>query len=231
MKINETMLSIPPYISTTWNRISAIHMKGNVLVLNLINGDPVPIPNLTRETIEQVFNYHAAYLEKNLLPSSKSTGPTEQNLDQQTENSLLRFSFGPFDGMGTALQHNPAQAQAPDLPAEVLQKISSIAKAIIPEEETIFQKPEPFCNCFYCQIARAIHGNSSLASQSAEAEPEVSDEDLTFQQWEIVQTGEKLFSVMNKLDAQEKYNVYLGQPVGCTCGKTGCEHILAVLKS
>ena len=48
---------------------------------------------------------------------------------------------------------------------------------------------------------------------------------------EITQTGDKLFTVVNKLDPQENYHVYLGHPVGCTCGKQGCEHILVVLKS
>ena len=43
--------------------------------------------------------------------------------------------------------------------------------------------------------------------------------------------NDKLFTVINKLDQQEKYNVFLGEPVGCTCGKQGCEHMLAVLKS
>ena len=62
-------------------------------------------------------------------------------------------------------------------------------------------------------------------------EEEVTDRDLSFQQWAIEQTGDKLFCVTNKLDRLEKYNVFLGDPVGCTCGIQGCEHILAVLKS
>ena len=45
-----------------------------------------------------------------------------------------------------------------------------------------------------------------------------------------IQTDEKMFTVTNRLDKNEKFNVYLGKPIGCTCGKEGCEHILAVLR-
>ena len=59
----------------------------------------------------------------------------------------------------------------------------------------------------------------------------VPDAELSFQEWDIVQTGKDLFHVSSRLDPNEQYNVFLGNPVGCTCGKAGCEHILAVLKS
>jgi hypothetical protein len=60
---------------------------------------------------------------------------------------------------------------------------------------------------------------------------EVSDEDLKFRDWEIKQTAEQLYTVTNPLDANEHYNVFLGSPLGCTCGDKNCEHIRAVLTS
>jgi hypothetical protein len=36
---------------------------------------------------------------------------------------------------------------------------------------------------------------------------------------------------MNPLDHKEHYNVFLGDPIGCSCGNNNCEHIQAVLKS
>ena len=105
----------------------------------------------------------------------------------------------------------------------------AIAKIISPSEELLLPKSEPGCNCFFCQIARAL--NPELSSSHTTDEPAIADEELQFQQWDIKQTGEKLYSVINRLDEHEKYNVYLGHPIGCTCGKQGCEHILAVLKS
>ncbi len=62
-------------------------------------------------------------------------------------------------------------------------------------------------------------------------EEEISSEELSFQQWEIVQTGENLYQVVNRLDRADSYRVYLGDTIGCTCGKDGCEHVIAVLKS
>ncbi len=87
-----------------------------------------------------------------------------------------------------------------------------------------FPKPEPHCNCPHCQIARAMHG-----IEKQELEEPVSDEDLKFRDWEIKQTGEKLYSVTNPIDPSEQYTVFLGEPVGCTCGHSHCEHIKSVL--
>jgi hypothetical protein len=87
----------------------------------------------------------------------------------------------------------------------------------------------PHCNCFHCQIARVLKPNKEDTQQNEEQE--ISAEDLQFEQWIITHTGDQLYSVINKLDDSEQYNVYLGEPIGCTCGQTGCEHLLAVLKS
>ena len=96
-------------------------------------------------------------------------------------------------------------------------------------------RPEDDCNCFHCQVARAIREALGIVPEihleAAAQEEIVTDEDLTFEEWNIVQTGDKLFTVINKLSPEEKYNVYLGHPIGCTCGNQGCEHIHVVLKS
>lgn len=227
IKITDKTLSIPPYISTSWSRIAALHMKGGILAITLVDGDTVHIPNLNSDAINQIFQHHALYLEKEQTQSSldfsKSKNPIEQ------EEPAIRLAFGTsLEGLGNMMQHNPSQADSPDLPPEILQKIGAISKIIGPTDEVLLPKAEPGCNCFHCQIARALN---PVAHQPEAEEPEVHDEELQFQQWTITQTGEKLFSVVNRLDEHEKYNVYLGQPVGCTCGKQGCEHILAVLKS
>ena len=59
----------------------------------------------------------------------------------------------------------------------------------------------------------------------------VSDEDLAFRDWEIKQTTDEKYQVTNPLDANEQYNVFLGNPLGCTCGEKNCEHIRAVLST
>lgn len=227
IKITDKILSIPPYISTTWAHIAALHMKGSTLAVTLIDGDTLHIPNLDNETVHLIFQHHIIYLEKEQTPAINTDLSKLKEVLEQGEPSI-RLAFGSsIDGLGSMMQHNPNQANAPDLPAEILQKIGTIAKILSSTEELLLPKAEVGCNCFHCQIARAL----SPVSSSVSEEIEVSEEDLKFQQWVITQTGEKLYSVINRLDEHEKYNVYLGQPIGCTCGKQGCEHILAVLKS
>lgn len=226
-KINDKILSIPPYISTSWGHITAIHMKDGQLVITLDDNSFVSIPSLPPNIIETIFEHHAAYLER------VNSEVVKQKLQKTDPLNIIggttfRFGMESMDGLTNAMQHNPEQANAPDLPQEMLQKISSISKILAPDD-ALLPKAEPSCNCFHCQIARAISG-STIPIQIQESH-EVNDRDLTFQQWNISQTGDKLFSVTNRLDENEKYNVFLGEPVGCTCGQSGCEHIIAVLKS
>lgn len=237
IKINEKILSIPPYLSTSWSYVSAVQMKGEILAISLIDGESVYIPSLKKEHIELVFQFHAEYLEKELaFPLSKGE---MANLQQFSDDqATVRFSIGtPLEGFGMVMNHNPAQAFAPDLPAEVLEKISTITKIIGPSDEGILPQAEPNCNCFHCQIARTVNRTSflspALPAESDSLEEEIKNEELEFQQWEIapVVDNEKLYDVINKLDPLERYHVFLGEPIGCTCGKVGCEHILAVLKS
>jgi hypothetical protein len=233
IKINEKILSIPPYISTNWSRIMSLYMKGNVLAITLNDGNLITIPELPSDLIESIFNYHAAYLDK----TSSASALSEQVILNKNESltslfnqqdTALQFGIGSLDGLGNPMQHNPAQASAPDLPPELLQKVTAISKILTPEN-TVLPKPEPGCNCFHCQLAKALNPNG--VTENIQTEEEVLEQDLQFQQWTITQVDENLFSVINRLDQQERYSVYLGQPLGCTCGQEGCEHIVAVLKS
>ena len=130
--------------------------------------------------------------------------------------------------MQSAMQHDPSQSHSPDLPQEVLAKMSQIANVVIPDQVGTLPKAEPHCNCFYCQITRAIAKAKGFEEPETE---EIPDEELEFNQWNIEQTGEDLFKVTSRIDETEQYSVFLGKPVGCTCGHEGCEHIIAVLKS
>ena len=230
IKITEKILSIPPYLSTSWSRIAALHIKGGVLAITLVDGDTINIPNLDSETIQLIFQHHAIFLDKDTpSPTSNFDIAKIKGMMDQGEPSI-RFAFGTsMEGLGSMMQHNPAQSDAPDLPPDILQKIGAISKIIAPQDEqSILPKAEPNCNCFHCQIARALNPSSAADEHLG---PEINPEELQFQQWTITQTGDKLYSVVNRLDDHEKYSVFLGEPVGCTCGKPGCEHILAVLKS
>lgn len=233
MKINENILCLPPYISTSWKNVSSILFKNGELVIKVKDGEPVHIPNLAPQIVEAVFAAHAHYMENQTeaLPGNALMNP------QLLGESPFKIGFSTTDGLGAALQHNPEQAEAPDLPPEMLEKLGAIAKIVAPEDLDALPKPEAHCNCVHCQIARAIqrsiHSDATLEVKPQETKDEevISDEELKFQEWDITQTGDQLFTVINRLDSHEKYRVFLGHPVGCTCGKAGCEHILAVLKS
>ena len=226
IKITDKLLSIPPYLSTQWSQVGALHMKGSILVVTLVDGDTLQIPNLDSEIVQLIFHYHASYLEKE--PFLQNPAPFKK--EGQNEGSI-QFAFGTsssVEGLGNMMQHNPSQSDAPDLPPEVLDKIGAITKILSPTHDVSLPQAEVGCNCFYCQIARAISPQEALSSSQLE---EIKEEDLHFEDWMITQTGDQLFSVVNRLDDHEKYHVFLGEPLGCTCGKERCEHILAVLRS
>jgi len=250
MKFSEKYLSIPPYISTSWSNVKALQMSGNLLVICLSDDSRIHIPDLDFEALEKIFEAHASYLEN--LSRTADLPPKLQvmkGLSNQLPSDIfleqgiaLPFRIGALpsiEALGAAMQHSLEHANAPDLPREVLKKIASIATIIAPTDINQLPQPEPHCNCPHCQIARAINeGVECNISPSfserhppQESDEEVCDTDLTFQQWDIHQSGERLFVVSNKLDKKESYRVFLGEPVGCTCGKSGCEHMLAVLHS
>lgn len=236
IKINEKILSIPPYLSTGWGYIASIHMKETILVVKLTDGNQISVPSLNSDLIETIFNYHAMYLDKeqdNTLPSSDLGAQIREKiidkLSSLESEPSVKFAIGAWDGMGGAMQHDEANSDAPDLPREMLEKLSDVAKIVVTNEEVVLPKAEANCNCFYCQIARAVNPNEIDATECIS--DEVLEEDLTFKDWKIVQTGENLYTVSSYLDENETYNVFLGDPIGCTCGTASCEHIVAVLKS
>lgn len=233
MIINDKILSIPPFISTSWHNVNSMHMKGTSLIISLADGEIVTINNLPIETIEMAFSYHAKFLERETMIESQSESkglaipPLKFPFLGQNEGPL-KIGFAALDNFGTTLSHNPQLANAPDMPSDLLQKIGSIAKIVV-DDPHLLPKPEKDCNCPNCQLARAIHG---IPKNSMEEEEIISTEELKFQDWDIDPAGNELYNVTNRLDENEKYVVFLGAPkVGCTCGKPACEHIKAVLRS
>lgn len=236
MKINRKILSIAPYISTHWHNITALRMDGECLIINLLDGTEASIPNLDGETLETIFDMHATVMEESVEIEEDS----DSSLALADGGASFQFGMGMegMGAMGAAMAHNPDQSNAPDLPKEILEKVARVAQIVAPDEAKDLPKPEPHCNCVYCQVARAIQTamtGENLEKEEATGgqveEEAVSDDELTFCQWDIQQAGEQLFTVVNRLDGAESYQVFLGQPVGCTCGQSKCEHIEAVLLS
>lgn len=235
MKINEKILSIPPYISTAWSHVKALRMEGSALIVALSDGSLVNIPGLKEEVIASVFDCHQKALEAKEEKREKTSGPSFQENFAKSAEQALRFGMLGMESLGNAMQHNFTMRDSPALPEEILSKVEAISKAIAPEMKADLPRAEPHCNCPHCQIARAIQKGLGAEPDMGDMPPVmeeiVSEEELAFQEWRIEQTGEQLYSVINKIDSNERYSVYLGNPVGCTCGKQGCEHVLAVLRS
>jgi hypothetical protein len=256
MKINQKMLNIPPYISTSWKNVAALYVDNQqnkpVLSIALLNGTCVQIPNLQSCVLEAIFSMHSQYLEQEqslsnkekmtlpkgvlgIIPGMELVNTSELAEDPESLQNLTTFlktlsaSFkGILPGVDLLLQHNSQLTEAPLLSKDILEHIFSFLKSLDDGSmlNGLLTKPEhPHCNCPYCQISRFAQ------NKSEELEEEVSDKDLKFKTWDIEQTGDKLFTVTNPFDANEKYNVYIGDPIGCTCGEMRCKHIHAVLSA
>lgn len=234
MLINSKVLNIPPFISVQWNQIEFLTTQENILIINLKSGKVVQIPDLPTDIIQRVFSMHGSYAEIERSVQIPPIPPIPQH-SPLIGTGAVKIAFTSLDpgGLGIPLQHMEELRDAPDLPDEVLEKVMTISKLVPPEDLSKSPKPVEECNCPFCQIAGAIHSEWSKHPPVEEAKEEevVKDEDLKFEQWIIHPKGNQLFEVQSKLDIHESYNVFLGNPVGCTCGKNGCEHILAVLKS
>jgi hypothetical protein len=248
VKIDEKIICIPPYISTTWEQITFLQSEEDpeshlfTLFIHLNEGNSVRIPNLDSSLIDIAFAAHLKHLEKKPTSSrhkgdeGKTIGSLLQQLTglspEQLAHMPIRFGFGGIEGMTgmEVLQHNQAQANSPDMPKDVLEKVSGMIKMMTNGELSAFPKPEPHCNCPHCQVARAIH-EVEKEEENGEIDNPISDEELSFRDWEITKKGDQLYIVTNPLDSREHYSVFLGTPIGCTCGEAHCEHIKAVLYS
>jgi hypothetical protein len=243
MKIDNKILSIPPYISTLWKYVDGLYMRGATLVVTLFGGESVNIPGLNSEIIKSIFSAHADSLEQEARQQPVSKSYLQQIPDMpfpifsQTfpmmtnGESSFQFGIGSMDGFATAMQHNPAQANAPDLPTEILQKIGAIVKIVAPEEVIENASAVQHCNCPHCQITRAITAEPVMSNNENCLEVKALPlPETIFEKWKIQQTGDNLFNVIDSEDSTE-YKVSLGESIACSCGKEGCVHIIAVLKS
>lgn len=226
--INSKILSLPPYISTSWDNITSLHVEDEgqqkVLMVFLTSGMQIKIPGLDIKLIDAIFTQHARFLDQGA--PGKITGQTQGSLGGETL-LLTPFKLGELslDALQNFMHHNGEQKNAPNLPADVIEKLTHMLKTLPEEEFKHLPKPEPHCNCFYCQITKNIQNDETAI------EEEVSEDDLRFKTWDVLQKDDKVFVATNPLDKSEAYQVFLGDPVCCTCGKKKCEHIEAVLRS
>ncbi len=221
MEITPKVLSIPPYLSTTWENIAALKTEkiGETftLIITLKAGDQVAIPSLTESDVNSILEAHAQYLQP-VIPLQNPKFPVPFSF------SLPFKQEGPISSLGESMHHNPEQSDLPEIPPEILSKVAIIAKAFGFDDLSALEQSETDCNCIYCQLKRAF---TPLDND----EERIKDEDLHFRDWEVNEVSDKLYTVTSPLDKNEQYNVFLGEPLGCTCGQKNCEHVKAVLHS
>ncbi|MBM3208616.1 MAG: hypothetical protein FJZ57_08500 [Chlamydiae bacterium] len=232
MRINQKILNIPPYISTPWKNISSLKSQErngqHSLIITLTDGSTTEVPGLDKMVIDAIFAEHAKFYDY------ENKDITRSKIEQDTSFPLFaKMSIPGLEGIGSILQHNIQNYNSPNLPADILNKLSSITLKLEQEDIDAIPEPEPHCNCPHCQITRAIHSNAKIESnQPDEIECEfVSDKDLQFRTWDIKQTSDHIYEVRNPIDKEEYYHVHLDNPIGCTCGCRDCDHIKAVLES
>lgn len=232
IKINNKILCLPPFISTSWDQVRCLKIEiepltnRELLVISLLDGTIVRLADLGRQLTEAIFQTHLAYLESvTELPPVKD--PLTQILEQAKQ--VAKKGLFNLENFAALLHHNPEQAHLPPLPRDVLAKIAETGKIITPAEAAHLPKPEGDCHCIHCQIARTLQ--ESIAHYDEMSGEEVSADELQFRLWDIQNTGENLYVVSNPENPSEQFNVFLGSPVGCTCGTSHCEHIRAVLNS
>lgn len=237
IKVTDKILSIHPYLSTDWEYVSYLHVREGALIIALTDASLVSIQGLQSGEIEQIFAAHLHFLEhKKSSGEFHSKNIFTQLFSGETQGPQFKFFAGMQDLLIQAIQHNPSHAELPLLPPEVVNKIAMLRAMVSPEEVLALPPAEMNCNCLYCQINRilrkeVLHGDSFPDHPTLDTSEVIKDQDLQFEQWEIVQTATNMYEVTDKLDRNAHYSVFLGDPIGCTCGKANCEHIVAVLRS
>jgi hypothetical protein len=224
MKITSKLLSIPPFISTSWTNIASLFIREKkekkALVISLLDGTSVEVYNLSEGEIDEIFQAHAKF-------SEESSTLTKDIIDSSLSFSLpIKSDSGILDSLGAQMQCNPDQSDLPPIPPHIMDKITTVIKSLGVGDSMVLDQPEEGCHCVYCQILRAMNGESEEMREEI-----VDDADLTFRDWEVSQKEDKLYEVKNPLDPTEHYDVFLGEPLGCTCGQKNCEHIKAVLNT
>ena len=241
IKITNTILSIPPHISSRWEFIQSLRVQEGKLIITLKDGSSCPIPSLTQEEISTIFSAFASNAHSLEEDEKKKEDLLKKDLSQLVDGikrgfsdfmNLISKQGGSPLGFAKALEHDPSNAHLAPLPPEAKKRVEMLLQ-IVPEDEILsMHEPVPHCNCMYCQVQRLLREALFKKKHLIEDEGEpVEESELKFTEWDVESLGDNLYIVRSKLNPQEEYRVFLGEPLGCTCGKANCEHIIAVLRS
>jgi hypothetical protein len=208
MIINKQLLSIPPYISTSWKDVELLLSDGqHTLNIYLKNGTLVKISHLHKEQLDLIFSVHQEIL---LNQTQEMTIPIIDPL-------FFQFS-GPF------LEHDPDLYDASPLPDEVKIKLLSLLEGLPKIDTSKAPLIHPDCSCPHCQLMNLIAHNK-------EQQEYISDEELSFATWTQSSISPQEIKLTHPYNTDESYIVSLNEPISCTCGQNHCEHLIHVLRS
>jgi hypothetical protein len=240
MKITDRYLSIFPNLCVAWDQIISLqgsHIDGDKieLLVTVIPNQPIKLPILSIIAAEKIFEAYQGFQDKKdhvrikirQIPLNfdvnNSLGVQLPPLLFQGQSNFLNA----IEQLSTSLKHNPQMSDLPDLPSELLEKISHAFKdlqlANEAEENAPLMQPYPDCKCLHCQIARSLQ-NGQLNS---EQHSPISHENL----WHVHAISKDEYFVSHTQNDGESHKVYLKPQVSCTCQQSGCAHIEAVLRS
>lgn len=241
MKITDRVLSIPPYLSTSWFNVSALFMESHpdleipTLVVCLKDNQKIHLPELEVELIEMIFENHARFLNRERPKSGISLLqlPAKPALSSWMPDWLSNLPvrlMGDTEDLSIFMKHNPEINGVIPLPEEIINRVVAISRTVLrPQDKETLPIPEGDCCCPHCQIARAIHKGFEQNEEWVD-EP-ITDEDLRLGLWTVEPQARKKYKVTSSLDASQKFTVTLSSPVTCSCGQKHCEHIKVVLRS
>lgn len=241
MRINHKILSIPPYISTSWKQVLSLktEKKDNsfLLHIHLQDGSFISIPEIDESLINAIFTSHSKYLENETIPPISP--PSSASFFMELPKESLSFISPPpflhllqeFKGLSSLIQHDIKKSNDPSFPQEMINKIVEATKSMKIENPKDLPKAEPHCNCPRCQISRYMNLAFKPIENDMDIDEEVKKEDLSFKDWIIYPIENNQYKVIHPDRKEELHLVNLNSPVMCSCGSSCCEHILAVLNT
>lgn len=210
MIVNTKLLSIPPYISTSWKDVELLLSDGeNTLNVYLKNGTVIKIAHLMKEHLELIFKVH----QEVLMQKQHDIPP-----------SLIDPLF--FNFSGPFLEHDAEMSDADPLPDEIKQKLRSLIRSFPKLEKSQLPQFHENCNCPHCQLMNLL---SDKENEGFEEEL-IDDKDLVFAPWQVEKKSDKCF-VLSHPDLEERFEVNLESFPTCSCNQGSCEHLAYVLRN
>lgn len=166
MKITSKILSIPPYLSTSWYDVDSLFQsEDGALVVALTNGTHVRLEQLSSEVIHTIFNAHACFLEEEAAREEEEDEEEDKGLKRaevefsvQTPFTMGQMDEGNGDAMKIFMEHDASRSLGPLLPDAVLKRVTALAKMFLPPDMIPLDASHENCRCPFCQIVRALSG-------------------------------------------------------------------------